>query len=686
MSSAPKVGHVLEISGLRAGVSGKEILRGIDLTVRSGEVHAVMGPNGSGKSTLAHVLMGRPGYEVLGGSVTLDGADLLSLEPWQRAQAGLFLALQYPTEVPGVSLHALLESAARAGGRDAAAVDADIRAEAQRLVLDPRLIDRPLNVDLSGGEKKKNETLQLGVLRPSIAVLDELDSGLDIDALRACARRVEAATNDVGLGVLAITHYSRLLHELRADRVHVLAKGQIVRSGGPELSEEVEDRGYTGMLGAELAGEDDEGQPVSIRPAIEDPLGAGRRRPVRRPPRLTPALQLAQPQRFRRPAGLAAEGGQPLAVGWPAASLEHVGQHALRERHPRAGLEGTMAAQRHQHVALGVGPVARHRSQPAQMERGHAGERAVADATRQVGMRGEQGPDRIDQCGIAEVGGDERQDTEGVRPLVPWGRGRRPATRSRAMSRAPSPSPRTRSSRAASAGRIRPVRCIRVGDDGCRRAQHPGQDRAMPPGHDGRGRRPVEDVAGAGGGLDRDQRVVEVACRRRLRGLVLRRQGRCDPIVGLGRGFLDRPEGGPGRLVVAGQRRCHGALVGGHDGRGGVTGCVGEDGQVVGEGDSLVEVIGSAQPVQPPAQGMQGIGGRPRARGAGERHCTGQQPRMHEPAVLVGRPERAQGRFHQGAGIGPQLRTFRTAVGKRQARRGRARRTGRAAGRPWPPR
>jgi Fe-S cluster assembly ATP-binding protein len=273
MSSAPKIGHVLEISGLRAGVSGKEIVRGIDLTVRSGEVHAVMGPNGSGKSTLAHVLMGRPGYEVLGGTVTLDGVDVLGLEPWQRAQAGLFLALQYPTEVPGVSLHALLESAARSGGRDVAAVDLDIHAEAQRLALDPRLIDRPLNVDLSGGEKKKNETLQLGVLRPSIAVLDELDSGLDIDALRACARRVEAATNEIGLGVLAITHYSQLLHELRADRVHILAKGQIVRSGGPELSEELEERGYAGMLGAELAGDDDEGQPVSIRPAIEDPFG-----------------------------------------------------------------------------------------------------------------------------------------------------------------------------------------------------------------------------------------------------------------------------------------------------------------------------------------------------------------------------------------------------------------------------
>ncbi|HEX6569770.1 MAG TPA: Fe-S cluster assembly ATPase SufC, partial [Acidimicrobiales bacterium] len=252
--------HVLEITGLRAGVAGKEILRGIDLTVRSGEVHAVMGPNGSGKSTLAHVLMGRPGYEVIDGSVRLDGVDLLALAPWERAQAGLFLALQYPTEVPGVSLHDLLETSARAAGGQAGGVDAAITAEAERLALDPRLIDRPLNVDLSGGEKKKNETLQLGVLRPAIAVLDELDSGLDVDALRACARRIEAETQsaDAGgrcLGVLAITHYNRLLHELHADHVHVLAKGQIVRSGGPELAQELEERGYAGMLGADLAGD-----------------------------------------------------------------------------------------------------------------------------------------------------------------------------------------------------------------------------------------------------------------------------------------------------------------------------------------------------------------------------------------------------------------------------------------------
>jgi Fe-S cluster assembly ATP-binding protein len=271
--------HVLEIAGLRAGVAGKEILRGVDLTVRSGEVHAVMGPNGSGKSTLAHVLMGRPGYEVLGGSVTLDGVDVLAMTPWERAHAGLFLALQYPTEVPGVSLSDLLTSALVAAGRDPAGVPEAIREEAGRLALDPRLIDRPLNVDLSGGEKKKNETLQLGVLRPAVALLDELDSGLDVDALRATSRRIEAATEpgpdgSPGLGVLAITHYSRLLHVLRADMVHVLAKGTIVRSGGPGLALELEEHGYVGLVGAELAGEaEHEGQPVSIRPTIDDIFG-----------------------------------------------------------------------------------------------------------------------------------------------------------------------------------------------------------------------------------------------------------------------------------------------------------------------------------------------------------------------------------------------------------------------------
>jgi Fe-S cluster assembly ATP-binding protein len=236
--------HVLEIRGLRAGVAGKEILRGIDLTIRSGEVHAVMGPNGSGKSTLSHVVMGRPGYEVLGGTVTLDGVDLLGLEAWERAQAGLFLAMQYPTEVPGVAVVDVLEAAYAGLGRDPATVADRILVEAGRIGFDDRILHRAMNVDLSGGEKKRNETLQLGVLEPKIAILDEIDSGLDVDALRACARRIEAATEETNLGVLAITHYNRLLHELRADHVHVLSQGVIQRSGGPELALELERTGY----------------------------------------------------------------------------------------------------------------------------------------------------------------------------------------------------------------------------------------------------------------------------------------------------------------------------------------------------------------------------------------------------------------------------------------------------------
>ena len=239
--------------GLRASVGSKEILRGVDLTVRSGEVHAVMGPNGSGKSTLAHVIMGRPGYEVTGGSITLDGVDLLALEPWQRAAAGLFSAMQYPTEVPGVALAEMLEEALVAVGRGGGDVAGRLRTEAERIGFDQRFLSRPVNVDLSGGEKKRNETLQLGVLQPSIAILDEIDSGLDIDALRKVARRVEAETEERNLGVLAITHYRRLLTELRADAVHVLARGRVVRSGGPELADELEATGYAGF--AEQAGQ-----------------------------------------------------------------------------------------------------------------------------------------------------------------------------------------------------------------------------------------------------------------------------------------------------------------------------------------------------------------------------------------------------------------------------------------------
>ena len=234
----------LVISGLRAGVGSQDILRGIDLTVRSGEVHAVMGPNGSGKSTLSHVLMGRPGYEVHGGSVLLDGVELLGLPTWQRAQAGLFLAMQYPIEVPGVSLFETLEEALAAKGRDRTEARALAIAEAASIGFDERFLSRPLNVDLSGGERKRNETLQLGVLKPRIAVLDEIDSGLDVDALRAVSRRIEAATSEDGLGVLAITHYTRLLLELKPDVVHVLSKGRVVRTGGPELADELERTGY----------------------------------------------------------------------------------------------------------------------------------------------------------------------------------------------------------------------------------------------------------------------------------------------------------------------------------------------------------------------------------------------------------------------------------------------------------
>lgn len=240
--------HELVIEGLRAGVGGREILKGIDLVVRSGEVHAVMGPNGSGKSTLSHVLAGKPGYEVLGGTATLDGVDLLALPAWQRAQAGLFLASQYPIEVPGVFLRDVLRESLVAAGRRVDDLEEQVRVEAESIGFDERFLDRWLNVDLSGGEKKRNETLQLGILDPKIAVLDELDSGLDVDALRAVSRRIEAVTTEEGLGVLAITHYRRLLTELKPDHVHVLAGGAIAASGGPDLAEELETTGYAGYV------------------------------------------------------------------------------------------------------------------------------------------------------------------------------------------------------------------------------------------------------------------------------------------------------------------------------------------------------------------------------------------------------------------------------------------------------
>jgi Fe-S cluster assembly ATP-binding protein len=233
-------------------VAGTEILHGVDLEIAPGEVHAVMGPNGAGKSTLSHVLLGKPGYEVLGGSAKLDGVELLDLPTWQRAQEGLFLAMQYPTEVPGVSLSDLLaHSATFADGRQAD-LEQRILTEAGRIGIEDQILDRQLNVDMSGGEKKRNETLQLAVLSPRYAILDEIDSGLDVDALRAVAQRLEAATED-GLGVLVITHYSRLLGELKPDRVHVLVRGRIVDSGGPELADRLEDEGYAAYVGSEPA-------------------------------------------------------------------------------------------------------------------------------------------------------------------------------------------------------------------------------------------------------------------------------------------------------------------------------------------------------------------------------------------------------------------------------------------------
>jgi Fe-S cluster assembly ATP-binding protein len=246
------VSHVLEVRGLRAEAGGREVVRGVDLTVGEGEVHVVMGPNGSGKSTLAHALMGRPGTTVTAGSIRLDGVELVGLPTWERARAGLFLALQQPVEVPGVGLREALTEALGAGypageadGGRLGDLDEVLRTEAAAIGFDERFLTRPLNVDLSGGERKRNEIVQLGVLRPPFCVLDEIDSGLDVDALRGVARRIESATTEWGLGVVAVTHFHRLLVELRADVIHVLVDGRIVASGGPELARELERTGYT---------------------------------------------------------------------------------------------------------------------------------------------------------------------------------------------------------------------------------------------------------------------------------------------------------------------------------------------------------------------------------------------------------------------------------------------------------
>ena len=256
----------LEIRDLHASVGNKQILHGVNLTISSGEVHAVMGPNGAGKSTLSAVVMGKTGYNVTAGSVLLDGVEMLGMPTWKRAAAGLHLVMQYPTEVPGVMLNDVLSEALKGRGRDGdiARLDTLLKTEAARIHFDEKFLDRPLNVDLSGGEKKRNETLQLSILKPLFVILDELDSGLDVDALRDCARRVMDATSEDNLGALVITHYSRLLTELRPSKIHILVKGQIVKTGGPELADVLERDGYAAFTPAEVAVEVD---------AKDDPMG-----------------------------------------------------------------------------------------------------------------------------------------------------------------------------------------------------------------------------------------------------------------------------------------------------------------------------------------------------------------------------------------------------------------------------
>lgn len=243
--------HVLEVRGLHASAGGREVLHGIDLTVRSGEVHVIMGPNGSGKSTLAHALMGRPGTEVTEGSIKMDGQELADQPAWKRARAGLFLALQHPVEVPGVGLHALFDAALgndtdERAERERQALDGRMLDEAKAVGLDARLLRRPLNVDLSGGERKRTEMVQLGVLRPAISILDEVDSGLDVDALGEVARRLQLATTEWRVGILAITHFNRFLVQLEADLVHVLVGGRIVATGDAALALQLEQTGYAG--------------------------------------------------------------------------------------------------------------------------------------------------------------------------------------------------------------------------------------------------------------------------------------------------------------------------------------------------------------------------------------------------------------------------------------------------------
>jgi Fe-S cluster assembly ATP-binding protein len=242
--------NLVTIDGLHVEVDGREIIRGLDLTLNKGEVHAIMGPNGSGKSTLAYVLTGRPGYEVTAGKVTYKGEDILDLAPDERAKLGIFLAFQYPTEVPGVSVVNFLRTAYNSIHADAAKSAMDFRLYLQEKVdlleIPSELVDRYVNQGFSGGEKKRNEILQMAVLQPELAILDETDSGLDIDALK----HVSAGVNKLrgpDVGILLITHYQRLLNYIEPDVVHVLVNGRIVESGGPELATRLEAEGYAGL-------------------------------------------------------------------------------------------------------------------------------------------------------------------------------------------------------------------------------------------------------------------------------------------------------------------------------------------------------------------------------------------------------------------------------------------------------
>jgi Fe-S cluster assembly ATP-binding protein len=247
---------MLRIEGLTAEVEGKPILKGIDLEVPAGEVHAIMGPNGSGKSTLSYVLAGREGYEVTGGSATLNGVDLLAMEPEERAAAGVFLAFQYPVELPGVGNANFLRTALNAirRGKGESELDAmqflkQARARLKDLQMSEEMLKRGVNVGFSGGEKKRNEVLQMALLRPSLAILDETDSGLDIDALKIVADGVNALRAPE-FSALVITHYQRLLDYIVPDRVHVLMQGRIAQSGGPELAKQLEASGYASVQAA----------------------------------------------------------------------------------------------------------------------------------------------------------------------------------------------------------------------------------------------------------------------------------------------------------------------------------------------------------------------------------------------------------------------------------------------------